>query len=215
MDAKMLALYGLSRDLEPTKPIDPLVKDARCWIAMSRQLVKMTTQLINRLHLLKGEPTEAATKKLRDTLKEERKAAEREALAWIKKEAELREKFSLLKSIPGFGDLLSAYLVLHVPELGNRSGRHICSLLGLAPWAHESGKSTGRRRIWGGRSDVRALLYMSAMSAIRFNPDMKVFYERLKENGKPGKGGSCGGHAEAGGSCERDSEAGDALGSFG
>ncbi len=133
LDAKMLALYGLSRDLESTKPIDPLVKDARCWMAMSRQLVKMTAQLINRLHLLKGEPTEAATEQLRDTLKEERKAAEREALALIKEKPDLYKRFRLLKSIPGFGALLSAYLVLHVPELGRRSGSQICSLLGLAP----------------------------------------------------------------------------------
>ncbi len=187
LDAKMLALYGLSRDLEPTKPIDPVVKKARRWMTIRMQLVKTITQWTNRLHLLEGEPTEAATEQLRDTLKEERKAAEREALALIKKKPDLYKRFRLLKSIPGFGDLLSAYLVLHVPELGNRSGREIGSLLGLAPWARESGKSIGRRRIWGGRSDVRALLYMSAMSAIRFNPDMKPFYERLKENGKPGK----------------------------
>ncbi len=112
LNAKMLALYGLSRDLESTTPIDPIVKDARCWMTMDRQLVKMTTQLTNRLHLLEGEPTEAATKKLRDTLKEERKAAEREALALIKEKPDLYKRFRLLKSIPGFGDLISAYLVL-------------------------------------------------------------------------------------------------------
>ncbi len=187
LDAKMLALYGLSRDLKPTKPIDPVVKKARRWMTIRMQLVKTITQWTNRKHLLDGEATKDATEEIIQSLKERRDAAEREALALVKKEAELREKFSLLKSIPGFGVLISAYLVLYVPELGNRSGRQICSLLGLAPWAHESGKSTGRRRIWGGRSDVRALLYMSAMSAIRFNPDMKAFYERLKENGKPGK----------------------------
>ncbi len=187
LDAKMLALYGLSRDLKPTKPIDPVVKKARRWMTIRMQLVKTITQWTNRKHLLDGEATKDATEEIIQSLKEKRDAAEREALALVKKEAELREKFSLLESIPGFGVLISAYLVLHVPELGRRSGSQICSLLGLAPWARESGKSTGRRHIWGGRSDVRALLYMSAMSAIRFNPDMKVFYERLKENGKPGK----------------------------
>ncbi len=187
LDAKMLALYGLSRDLEPTKPIDPVVKKARRWMTIRMQLVKTITQWTNRKHLLDGEATKDATEEIIQSLKERRDAAEREALALVKKEAELREKFSLLKSIPGFGALISAYLVLYVPELGNRSGRQICSLLGLAPWARESGKLTGRRRIWGGRSDVRALLYMSAMSAIQYNPDMKAFYERLTDRGKPGK----------------------------
>ncbi len=187
LDAKMLALYGLKNDLEPTKPIDPVVKKARRWMTIRMQLVKTITQWTNRKHLLDSEATKDATEEIVQSLKEKRDAAEQECLALVKKNADLHAKFRLLESIPGFGVLISAYLVLYVPELGARSGRQICSLLGLAPWARESGKSTGRRRIWGGRSDVRALLYMSAMSAIQYNPDMKAFYERLTDRGKPGK----------------------------
>lgn len=98
-----------------------------------------------------------------------------------------RKKDDLLKSIPGVGKVVSVTLLARCPELGLLNRREIAALIGLAPMAKDSGKSRGKRFIWGGRSDVRAVLYMAALSAMRFNPVIKVFAQRLKAAGKPAK----------------------------
>ena len=149
--------------------------------------VKTAVQYANRKRHLEDHETGKMAETIVRFMKETGESAMQKALAQIKKCPDLHRRFGLLKSVPGFGDLIAAYLVLFVPELGCRSGKQISSLLGLAPWARESGKSYGRRRIRGGRGHVRSLLYMSAMSAVRHNPDMKAFYERLLRFGKPKK----------------------------
>jgi len=73
------------------------------------------------------------------------------------------------------------------PELGKLNRREIAALAGVAPLANDSGKHRCKRFIWGGRADVRAVLYMAAISAIRHNDTIKVFVERLKQAGKPPK----------------------------
>jgi transposase len=78
-------------------------------------------------------------------------------------------------------------LLLKCPELGRLDRRQIAALMGVAPLANDSGKHRGKRSIWGGRADVRAMLYMAAMTAQRYNPVLKAFAERLKQAGKPPK----------------------------
>ena len=73
------------------------------------------------------------------------------------------------------------------PELGQLNRREIAALTGVAPLAKDSGKHRGKRFVWGGRADVRAVLYMATVSAMRFNSSIKAFAERLKLAGKPGK----------------------------
>lgn len=98
-----------------------------------------------------------------------------------------REKDNLLKSVPGVGPMLSAMLIGNVPELGSLNRRKIASLIGLAPFNRDSGAYRGRRSIWGGRAEVRSMLYMATLSATRFNPVIREFYVRLKDNGKKPK----------------------------
>jgi transposase len=73
------------------------------------------------------------------------------------------------------------------PELGALDRRQVAALIGLAPLAHDSGKFRGKRFIWGGRAEVRSVLYMATISAIRCNPVIKDFAARLKVSGKPSK----------------------------
>lgn len=93
-------------------------------------------------------------------------------------------KRRLLRSVPGVGAVVSATLLASLPELGSLDGRQISALAGVAPLNKDSGKRTGHRRVWGGRSSVRSKLYMAAVCAIRFNPVIKKFYERLTASGK-------------------------------
>jgi transposase len=96
-----------------------------------------------------------------------------------------REKENLLVSVPGVGNIISRILLAELPELGSLDRQEIASLAGLAPFTRQSGAWKGKSRIGGGRAAVRAALYMAAMSAIRCNPALKVFYRRLLAAGKP------------------------------
>jgi transposase len=98
-----------------------------------------------------------------------------------------REQDDLLRSVPGVGKVLSTTLLGHLPELGILDRKAIAALVGVAPFNCDSGKSRGKRRVWGGREQVRYALYMAALSATRFNPVIRVFYQRLRQAGKPFK----------------------------
>lgn len=98
-----------------------------------------------------------------------------------------RAKDDLLQSIPGVGKVTTVTLLAKCPELGQLNRREIAKLSGVAPLANDSGKHRGKRFVWGGRADVRAVLYMAAVSAIRCNPAIKAFADRLKHAGKPAK----------------------------
>jgi transposase len=95
-----------------------------------------------------------------------------------------REKEDLLRSIKGIGPVVSRTLLAAVPELGRLDRRRIAALVGLAPMADDSGQHRGVRRIQGGRSSVRSVLYMAALTARRYNPALRAFAERLAAAGK-------------------------------
>lgn len=96
-------------------------------------------------------------------------------------------KDDLLRGIPGVGDVTSVTMLAKCPELGQLNRREIAKLVGVAPLADDSGKHRGKRFIWGGRADVRAVLYMATVAAMRCNPAIKPFAQRLKMSGKPAK----------------------------
>lgn len=98
-----------------------------------------------------------------------------------------RARDDLLRGIPGVGAVTTLTMLAKCPELGTLNRREIAALTGVAPLANDSGKHRGKRFIWGGRADVRAVLYMAAISAIRCNDTIKAFAERLKKAGKPPK----------------------------
>jgi transposase len=98
-----------------------------------------------------------------------------------------RERERLLRTVPGVGPVLSMTLVADLPALGQLSRKQIAALVGLAPLNCESGIRRGRRIVWGGRGRVRAALYMSTLVAVKHNPVLRPFYERLLAVGKPKK----------------------------
>jgi transposase len=98
-----------------------------------------------------------------------------------------REQDELVRTVPGVGPVMSLTLLASLPELGTLTRRQIASLVGVAPFARDSGKRRGQRHTAGGRRAVRTVLYMATLSAVRFNPALKRFYERLRASGKVGK----------------------------
>lgn len=99
----------------------------------------------------------------------------------------LRAKHDVLTTFPGVGPVTSAVLLAEMPELGQLDAKQAASLAGLAPFNNDSGTAQKQRSIHGGRAGVRCALFMAALSAIRHNPDIKAFYKRLRDQGKPQK----------------------------
>lgn len=96
-------------------------------------------------------------------------------------------KTSCCASRPGVGPVLSRTWLPELPELGHLNRRQIAALAGVAPFNHDSGRLRGTRRVWGGRAELRSVLYMATVVAVRWNPVIRGFYERLRQAGKPFK----------------------------
>jgi transposase len=187
LDAAMLARMGAVLELEArpvrSQPLNDL-KD----LHMARQaLVKNRTAARNRatnltLPILKRHNAE----QLRQ-IERQIGAIETEITARIKADPELAHRFDILVSIPGVSTITAFALIIGMPELGTLENAQAASLAGLAPMARQSGKWTGRAFIRGGRANVRQALYMPALVAMRFNPDLKAKYEQLIAAGKASK----------------------------
>ena len=119
-----------------------------------------------------------ALQKELDTMDRDIDAAVRGTPAW-------REKENLLASVPGVGKTIARTLIAELPELGRLDRREIAALAGLAPWTRTSGQWRGKSFIGGGRSSVRAALFMGALVAARHNPQLKDFRDKLVAAGKP------------------------------
>ena len=120
-------------------------------------------------------------------LKRHLKRCEVEINAHIQKHDELARDHSRLQSIPGIGPVLAAVLIASLPELGKLDRRKIAALAGLAPHACDSGVFKGKRRIWGGRANVRRALYLAAFIASRHDPMFRRHRAHLQAAGKPVK----------------------------
>jgi transposase len=114
-------------------------------------------------------------------------ALEAEILKRIMADRGLARRYAILISIPSFGPVVAATLIACLAEIGSMTVKQVAMLAGLAPIADQSGERDGVRVIWGGRSAVRRALYLAALSAARFNADMKAFHNRLLANGKAPK----------------------------
>ncbi|MCP4381367.1 MAG: IS110 family transposase, partial [Hyphomicrobiales bacterium] len=107
--------------------------------------------------------------------------------ARIKSDEGLAHRYQILTSIPGIGPAAATTLIASLAELGGLTRRQAALLAGLAPIADQSGRYEGKRVIWGGRTRVRRMLYLAALSAARYNPPLRAFYQRLRDKGKSAK----------------------------
>ena len=187
LDAQVQSRYGELFDVLVTSVQAEESLVLRDLLTRRQQLMGQRVQELNRLE-----------KGLTGAL---RRSCERH-IAWLEKEigrldkqyeaqlaqhAALADQATLYQSVQGVGRLTAATLVAWLPELGQYNGKALTALVGLAPWAHDSGRQRGYRAIRGGRGSVRRVLYMAALSAIRHNTELRCFYRRLRQRGKPGK----------------------------
>jgi transposase len=185
LDARILALFA-DRIRPPVRPArDEETQELDALIVRRRQVVDMITAEKNRLAAAPPSKrvisairkTISCLQKQLDEIDSDINSAVRGSPAW-------RKKDDLLQSTPGVGNVLSRTLLAQAPEIGSLTRKQIAALIGLAPLNHDSGTFRGKRCIWGGRAQVRAVLYMATLAAIRCNPVIAAFHARLIAAGK-------------------------------
>jgi transposase len=187
IDARILARFGEALRPKPRPIPDEEAREFSAILARRRQIIDMLTAEKNRLGSTAskavGKRVEAHVK----WLEKELSRTDEDLDHTIRASAIWRENEALLRGVPGVGAVLARTLLAELPELGagEITPKQLAALVGIAPLNRDSGTLRGRRTIWGGRERVRAVLYMGALVATRYNPTIKEFYERLCAKGKP------------------------------
>jgi len=186
LDARVIAHFGAATHPEARKLPTEDEEKLTALITRRRQLIEMLTAERNRLY--------SARFAMQERIETH--------IAWLEKELHdlddgitksihqspiWKEKDKLLRSVPGIGPVTSATILAMLPELGTINRQKIAALVGVAPVNKDSGKRQKKRRVFGGRASVRSVLYMAALSASKFNPRIKAFYEHLLRMGKEKK----------------------------
>jgi transposase len=186
LDALVLARFA-----ETVQPVvrpqpDEATQALSALLSRRRQLLEMLTAEKNRLQTA-SKPVQKRIAAHITWLTAELKRVDAELDETIRQSPVWRAQEDLLQSVPGIGRVMSRTLLADLPELGTLTHRQIAALVGVAPLNRDSGTMRGARRIWGGRSSVRAVLYMTTFAATQWNPVIRGFYERLRRAGKAHK----------------------------
>ena len=186
IDARLLALFG-EKVSPPIRPPRSSRERLLCDLATRRrQLILMVQSEKTRLHQ-SPKCVAADVRSLIRVLEGRIKKLDFRVDLIIAEDSKQARDFIRLQSVPGVGPKVARTLLIDLPELGKLDRKQISSLVGLAPYSNDSGQRSGPRQIHGGRSAPRSALYLSAMVAARFNPELKAMNERLRAAGKPPK----------------------------
>ncbi len=187
IDAGVIAYYGYVAKPAAQVAKSEEEKKLRALVERRRQLLGLITQEGNRLQQTVDREIQEYIQQSLETLKKQVKTIDERLAKCVKADTVNARKIEILESAKGLGPVAVSTLVAELPELGTLNRGQIAKLVGVAPMNRDSGKSTGRRRTFGGRSYVRRVLYMATLAAARFNPKIKAFYQRLVAQGKPKK----------------------------
>lgn len=187
IDARVIALYGVRNNIAPQTMPDEQTVLIKELMDRRRQLVSMRADERNRRTLARNKTALKSIKAMIKALSDEIDDIDKDIDDAIASDDELQRKAEALTSVKGVGEQTAKVIVSSMPELGSLNRREAAALAGVAPFARDSGKQRGVRSIRGGRKEVREALYMATLSAKRFNPTIRAFYERLKAAGKKTK----------------------------
>jgi transposase len=186
LDAQLLARYGAQ--VQPA--VRPVPSEATLELAAlvdrRRELTAMLVAERQRVPLARRSVQQSLVEHIR-YLERALGTTDEDLDRWIRAHPTWRAQEAVLRSVPGVGPQTARCLLACVPELGQLSGRAIAKLIGVAPLARDSGRWRGQRTCWGGRAEVRAMLYMATVTSVRCNPTQRARYQRLREAGKPAK----------------------------
>jgi len=188
IDAHLIAKYAKTLEVEPNVKIRSAKQEEFC------ELVKRRDQLLGERVAESNRLEHASSAWLKKSLKTH--------LSWLNREIEKLDQaldshhtqnpesqklYQILTSMPGIGAVTANSILAYLPEIGPIDPKQLTALVGLAPFNRESGRYQGKRYIFGGRGEVRKVLYMAALSSLRCNQELKNFYDRLRAKGKPAK----------------------------
>lgn len=186
LDAQVLAHFAEAVQPEPRPLSDDATQRLAALLERRSQLVTMLTAEKNR-----RQQAPASVRPLIEEhivwLEQALQQLTRELDQALRDSPVWREREHLLRTVPGVGPILALTLLANLPELGTLAHKPLAALVGVAPLNRDSGYSRGKRLIWGGRARVRTALYMSTLSAVRYNPSLRAFWTRLRASGKPPK----------------------------
>jgi transposase len=187
IDARMIARFA--HDVRPD--VRPLpTKEQRLFAdlaARRRQLVALRTAELNRRKKTSNQQLLSSIDAVLAVLQEQIAILDRQLAILVATDEHWQQRDKILQSVPGVAAVTSHVLLADLPELGQLDHKPLAKLVGLAPLNRDSGKLRGRRMILAGRRTVRTALYMAALSASRFNPQIRRFYQKLRQAGKPFK----------------------------
>jgi transposase len=184
IDAEVLAKFA--QLVQPAARVHKTaqITDLAELVRRRRQLNDLRTQESNRLLLIHHRQVHKSIQKMLKLLDQQIAEIDKLIEQHIQNNDDFQQRDRILRSTPGVGPQTSAMLLAQMPELGSLNRQEVAALAGLAPWDRASGKWVGKGHIWGGRKDVRSLLYMAALTARRCNPVIRQFAQRLEEEGK-------------------------------
>lgn len=183
VDAQIIALFASKMEPKPNVVYNEKQQKMLASNVRRRQLIDMIVAEKNRFDKATAEQKESIQRVLK-ILEQELALIEANQEQLIAHDNLLTEKKEILNSIKGIGLVTATAMLCELPELGSLSSKQIAALAGLAPFNRDSGTLKGKRTIWGGRASVRTALYMPTLVAIKHNPQIKAFYQRLCQAGK-------------------------------
>lgn len=188
LDALVLAEYAAVMRPVPGQARDAATEQLAALVQRRRQLVDLQVVEKNRRQDTTGSELETSLassfEAIMIALVRQISCVESAIDTLIAESRTFNELDTLLQSVPGIGPVTSQTLIAELPELGKLTRRQVASLVGLAPFSRDSGAFRGRRAIHGGRGRIRATLYMATLAAIRCNPEIQAFHQRLIKQGK-------------------------------
>ena len=187
VDAHMLAKMGAMLEIQQVDPPPKALETLREWVTQRHQLITAKTALICQIKETNIPAILAMMQTRLRCLIRQIERCKTMISKQIKAQPEMKARYDILMSIPGIGFVNAVTLITCMPELGHVDEKQAAALLGVAPYARDSGEFVGKRRIWGGRKNVRDSLYMAALSNTRTKTGFRPFLDKLMERGKPYK----------------------------
>lgn len=184
IDAAVIAHFAAATKPQVRELPDAATQALADLVARRRQIIQMIVAERAREKRASVRARKSIVRLLK-TLQSELSALDTDIDESVRGSAVWREKEDLLASVPGVGPTIARTMLAELPELGSLDRRQIAALAGLAPFTRQSGKWRGKSFISGGRASVRAILFMGAMTAMRWNPALRTFHQRLRSAGKP------------------------------
>jgi transposase len=184
LDARIIAKFAATMEPMPTEQINENTQKLKALVARRSQLVGLHTAESNRLQHADGKEIRRSVAAVLKVIEAQLKTIDRQITEHIENTPQLRQRSEILDSVPGIGPTTAHMLVTELPELGRLNRRQIAALIGVAPMARDSGTFRGKRMTGGGRKKIRSRLFMPTLVAVRHNPILRAYYNKLLGRGK-------------------------------